>query len=101
MKCINLKSYLKLKIYHKTLVHGKKIQKKTTLIVLSTELHLSKRNESHQLFVLGGGGIAASCLATMNWKMLVSRKLGIPSLNMVVCSFVSFYIDIPHVHGDF
>ena len=28
-------------------------------------------------------------------------KLGIPSLNMVVCSFVSFFVDIPHVHGDF
>ena len=27
-------------------------------------------------------------------------KLGIPSLNTVVCSFVSFYVDIPHVHGD-
>ena len=40
------------------------------LIVPSTELHLSKRNESHQLFLLCGGGMAASCLATMNWKML-------------------------------
>ena len=31
------------------------------------------------------------------------RKLGIPSLNMVVCSFVSFSIcvDIRFVHGDF
>ena len=28
------------------------------------------------------------------------RKFGIPSLNMVVCSFVSFGVDIPHVHGD-
>ena len=28
------------------------------------------------------------------------RVLGIPSLNMVVCSFVSFCIHIPHVHGD-
>ena len=45
----------------------------------------------------------------MNWKMLelgtVFRhhfcKLGIPSLNMVVCSFVNFCVDIPHVHGDF
>ena len=26
-------------------------------------------------------------------------KLGIPSLNMVVCSFVSFCVDIPHVLG--
>ena len=29
------------------------------------------------------------------------RKLGIPSLNMVVSSFVSFCVDIRHVHGDF
>ena len=29
------------------------------------------------------------------------RKLGIPSLNMVVCSIVSFCVGIPHVHGDF
>ena len=29
------------------------------------------------------------------------HKLGIPSLNMVVCSFVSFCVDLPHVHGDF
>ena len=29
------------------------------------------------------------------------HKLGIPSLNMVVCSFVSFCVDILHVHGDF
>ena len=28
------------------------------------------------------------------------RELGIPSLNMVVCSFVSFCVDIPHVHRD-
>ena len=29
-------------------------------------------------------------------------KLGIPSLNMeLVCSFVRFCVDIPHVHGDF
>ena len=28
-------------------------------------------------------------------------KLGIPSLNMVVRSFVRFCVDIPHVHGDF
>ena len=28
------------------------------------------------------------------------RKLGIPSLNMVVCSFVSFCVNIAHVHGD-
>ena len=28
-------------------------------------------------------------------------KLGIPSLNMVVCSFVSFCVEIPHVYGDF
>ena len=27
-------------------------------------------------------------------------KFGIPSPNMVVCSFVSFCVDIPHVHGD-
>ena len=27
-------------------------------------------------------------------------KLAIPSLNMVVCSFVSFCVDIPRVHGD-
>jgi len=42
----------------------------TTLIVLSTELHLSKSNECHQLFLLCGGGMAASCLAIMKWKML-------------------------------
>ena len=29
------------------------------------------------------------------------RKLGIPSLNMVIWSIVSFCVDIPHVHGDF
>ena len=45
-------------------------QKTTMLIVLSTELHLSKKNESHHLFLLCGGGMAAACLATMNWKML-------------------------------
>ena len=28
------------------------------------------------------------------------RELGIPSLNMVVCSFVGLCVDIPHVHGD-
>ena len=28
------------------------------------------------------------------------RKFGIQSLNMVVCSFVSFCVDIPHVRGD-
>ena len=28
-------------------------------------------------------------------------KLGIISLNMVVCSFVRFCVEIPHVHGDF
>ena len=28
------------------------------------------------------------------------RKFEIRSLNMVVCSFVSFCVDIPHVHGD-
>ena len=28
-------------------------------------------------------------------------KLGIPSHNMIVCSFVSFCVGIPHVHGDF
>ena len=28
------------------------------------------------------------------------RKFGIPSLNMVVCLFVSFCVDIPNVHGD-
>ena len=28
-------------------------------------------------------------------------KLGIPSLNMVVCSFVRFCVNIPRVHGDF
>ena len=28
-------------------------------------------------------------------------KLGIPSLNMVVCSYVRFCVDIPRVHGDF
>jgi len=28
------------------------------------------------------------------------HELGIPFLNMVVCSFVSFCVDIPHVHGD-
>ena len=61
-------------------------QKTTTLIVQST---------------------AALCLATMNWNMLgwcfptTFGKLGIPSLNIVVCSFVSFCVDIPHVHGDF
>ena len=82
-------------------------QKTTTLIVLSTELRLSKSNECHQLFLLGGGVMAASCLATMNWKMLGWHfphhfcKLGIPSLDMVVCSFVRFCVDIPHVHGDF
>ena len=72
-----------------------------------TELHLSKSNESHQ-FMLCGGGMAVSCLATMHELEDVGmvfpqhfRKLGIPSLNMVVCSFVSFCVDIPHVHGDF
>ena len=45
-------------------------QKTTTLIVLSAELHLSKSNECCQLFLLYGGGMATSCLATMNWKML-------------------------------
>ena len=45
-------------------------QKTTTLIVLSTELHLSKSNECHKLFLSYGGGMAASCLTTMNWKML-------------------------------
>ena len=45
-------------------------QKTATLIVLSTELHLSKSNASHNLFLLCGDGTAASCLATMNWKML-------------------------------
>ena len=29
------------------------------------------------------------------------RKLGIPFLNMVVCSFVSFCVEIPRVYGDF
>ena len=28
------------------------------------------------------------------------RKLGIPLLNMVVCSFVSFCVHIPRVHED-
>ena len=28
------------------------------------------------------------------------HKFGIPSLNMDVCSFVSFCVDIPHAHGD-
>ena len=28
------------------------------------------------------------------------RKFWIPSLNMVVCSFVNFCVDIPYVHGD-
>ena len=28
------------------------------------------------------------------------RIFGIPSINMVVCSFVSFCVDIPYVHGD-
>ena len=29
------------------------------------------------------------------------HKLGIPSLIMVVCSFVSFCVDLPYVHGNF
>jgi len=29
------------------------------------------------------------------------RELGIPSVNMAVCSFVSLYVDMPHVHGEF
>ena len=62
---------------------------------------------SHQLFLLGGGGMAASCLSNHEpedvWMVFPYQfhKLGIPSLNMVVCSFVSFCVDIPHVHGDF
>ena len=58
-------------------------------------------NNKLQLFLLCGGGMAASCLATMNWKMLAFRKVGIPSPNMVVCSFVSLCVHIPHDHGDF
>ena len=50
-------------------------QKTTTLIVLSTELHLSKINVSSPL----------------------SHKLGISSLNMVICSFVSFCVGAFHV----
>ena len=52
--------------------------------------------------------MAASCLATMHELEDVGivfphhfRKLRLPSLNMVVCSFVSFCVDIPHVHGNF
>ena len=53
--------------------------------------------------------MAASCLATMNWKMLGwcfpngdhFCQLEIPSLNNVVCSCVSFCVNIAHVHGDF
>ena len=29
------------------------------------------------------------------------HKLGIPSLIMVVCSFVNLCVDIPYVHGNF
>ena len=43
-----------------------KILKTTTLILQNIELHLSKINKSHQLFLLCGG----ACLVTMNWKML-------------------------------
>ena len=74
MKCINeghiLKSYewyidvtvsyLKCKIYYKTFVQNIFSQKTTTLIILSTKLHLSKSNECHQLFLLYGGRMAAS-----------------------------------------
>ena len=28
------------------------------------------------------------------------REPGISPLNMIVCSFVSFCVDIPHVHSD-
>ena len=44
--------------------------KTTTLIVQNAELRLPKSNESLQLILLCGGLTAASCLLTMNWKMV-------------------------------
>ena len=76
---------------------------KDNYIVLSTELHLSKSNECHKLFLLYGG-IMFSNHDLEDVEMVFPHyfcKLGIPSLNMVVCSFVRFCVDIPHVHGDF
>ena len=60
MKCINEGPILKENDFLKT----------STLIVQNTELLLPKSNESLQLFLLCGGLTAASCLSTMNWKMM-------------------------------
>ena len=76
---------------------------KDNYIVLSAELHLSKSNECHQLFLLGGG-IMFSSHELEDVGMVFHHyfhKLGIPSLIMVVCSFVSFCVDLPYVHGNF
>ena len=76
---------------------------KDNYIVLSTELHLSKSNECHQLFLLYGG-IMFSNHELEYVEMVFPHhvcKVGIPSLNMVVCSFVRFCVNIPRVHSDF
>ena len=76
---------------------------KDNYMVLSTELHLSKSNECHQLFLLCGGIMFISHELEDVEMVFVSPPLllGIPSLNMVVCSFVRFCVNIPRVHGDF
>ena len=94
-----------IKIYHKTLEQNSYL-KTTTLIVQRTELHLSKSNESHQLFLLCDGGMAASCLTTMNWKMLgwcfptTFANLEFHPSTWLFVHLSVLCVDIPHVHGD-
>ena len=79
----------------------------TLLIVQSTEfLHLSKANESSIILAMGSwdGSIMFSNHELEDVGMVFPHNFhnfGIPSLNMVVCSFVSFCVDIPYVHRDF
>ena len=98
-------SYLKWKLYHQTFVHNF-FKATTLLIVQSTELlHLSKSNESSFILVMWwcNGGIMFSNHELEEVGMVVFphnfRKFGIPSLNMVVCSFVSICVDIKALRG--
>ena len=81
------------------------IKASTFLIVQSIELlHLSKSNESSIILVMWwcDGSIMLSNHELEDVGMVFPHnfhKFGIPPLNMVVCSFVSFCVDILHVHG--
>ena len=78
----------------------------TLLIVQSIELlHLSKSNESSIILVVWwcDGSIMLSNHEPEDVGLVFPhnfRKFGIPFLNIVVCSFVSFCVDIPRVLGD-